>query len=232
MRLPTQLPICGAPRLKGASRARVWSALALAALVLSAPISGLSAPKTAPAAGGPASSAKRFTALDARVVLKVADPTKARKALLARVAKLRGHPALITDRRLHVRVPPKQLDSFLAFVNTQGYVIDKQLTRRDLTEAIARTRGRLRSKATTLAQLRSFLDDSKVAATLQVERTMTAIITELERLKGRLRVDLSRAAMAQVQISFQFRNPTRLRYVRSPFAWINSVDVQKFLREF
>jgi hypothetical protein len=174
----------------------------------------------------------RRTALRATLVLKVTNPTKARQAILAIVKAAAGHPSLITDHRLHVRIPPQRLGQLMTDLTKQGFVMDKQLSRQDLTEEIARVRGRLRNKSKILSQLRGFLDDSGVSATLQIERTMTRLVREIEQQKGALRVALDRSAMADVRIAFQFRNPTQLRYVRSPFAWIDSVDVQRFLRGF
>ena len=175
---------------------------------------------------------QRKTALSVTLVLKVADPTRAREALLKAVRKAGGRPSLITDHSLHLRVPPQRLHMLLADLPNHGLVMDKQVTRRDLTEEIARLRGRLRSKSAILARLRGFLDDSSVSATLQVERTMTTLVHEIEQLKGGLRVALDQAALAHVRLSFRFRTPTQLRYVRSPFGWIDSVDIPHFLRGF
>lgn len=214
--------------------------LLVVGLPLSSVFAGPPLPPSKRAAGARAASTQpvqrektaRPTALNATVVLKVANPTRARKAILSVVRSMNGHPSLITDQRLHVRVPPKQLGAFLTAITKQGFVLDKKLSRQDLTESIARARGRLRSKSKILGQLRGFLDDSGVTATLQIERTMSRLVTEIEALKGALRVALDRSTMADVRIAFQFRNPTQLRYVRSPFAWIDSVDVQRFLRGF
>ena len=181
---------------------------------------------------GAAGDTVRQTALSVTLVLKVADPKRAREALLKTVRAAGGRPSLITDHSLHLRVPPQQLHKLLANLPDYGLVIDKQLTRRDLTEEIARLRGRIRSKSTILARLRGFLDDSGVSATLQVERTMTTLVHEIEQLKGGLRVALDQAAMAHVRLSFRFRTPTQLRYVRSPFGWIDTVDIPHFLRGF
>ncbi len=192
-------------------------------------------PKAAakPKAATPAkAAAKRYTAYQASLVLKVADPVKARRDILAKVKSLTGRASLITDGRLSLRVPPPQLNRLLDDLATRGIVLDKRLTRRDITEQVARLRGRLRSKAEILGQLRGFLDDSGVSATLRIERTMTSLVTEIERLKGQLGVAVDRARYAQVDVRFQFRTPARLRYVRSPFAWIDTVDIGAFLGGF
>ncbi|MCO4760492.1 MAG: DUF4349 domain-containing protein [Myxococcales bacterium] len=174
----------------------------------------------------------RHTALSASLVIKVADPAKVRRRILKLIKKSGGHPALMTDSQLNLKVPPKQLSATLAVLGKAGHVLDKKMSRADMTEQIARLRGRLRSKTALLARLRGFLDDSGVGATLKIERTMQQLVREIEGLKGRLRLAVSRSTMADVRIRFQYRNPTQLRYVRSPFGWINSVDVHRFLREF
>ena len=62
----------------------------------------------------------------------------------------------------------------------------------------AQLAGRFRSKQEILQRLRGFIDDSNVQATLQIEKSMLRLVSELENVKGRLRVQRERAAQAPV----------------------------------
>jgi hypothetical protein len=174
----------------------------------------------------------RQTALLAVMTLKVINPTEARVELEKKAAELGGFPLLITDELLTLKVPPDKLSEILQFATEQGLVIEKTLERQDLTEQIAQLEGRLKSKLEILKRLRGFFDDSNVSATLRIEQTMTDLVAEIEEVKGQLRVARERARFAVVDIAFQFKKRDRIIYVHSPFDWLNSVKLDRFLEDF
>jgi hypothetical protein len=174
----------------------------------------------------------RQTALLSVMTLKVINPTEVRNELEKKAAELGGFPMLITDELLTIKVPPSKLSEMLQFAAEQGLVIEKTLERQDLTEQIAQLEGRLKSKLEILTRLRGFFDDSNVSATLRIEQTMTDLVAEIEEVKGQLRVARERARFAVVDIAFQFKKRDRIIYVHSPFDWLNSVTLDRFLEEF
>jgi hypothetical protein len=208
------------------------AALACAVLLGGAPPVAAAADHAGAGAGGAATEAARHTALTAHVVLKVVHPEQARRELLAEVEKLGGFAVLVSDTELRVKVPPAHIGDTLDAVTRRGLVVEKSLAREDLTQSIAQLEGRLRSKQDIFVRLRRFIDDSDVAATLQIERQMTALVSEVEQVGGQLRVERERTRWALVTVAFQFRERDRIVYVRSPFQWLNSVDLNRFLGEF
>ncbi len=199
-----------------------------------------------PAAAGPAPAAPtapaapaavvtgtpRQTALTAQVLLKVVHPAEVRQTLIQAAQRFGGFPVLVTDHQLTLKVPPERLSEALEQTVAQGLVLQKTLQRQDLTETVAQLEARLRSKRDILKRLRKFFDDSNVAATLQIERNMTQLVQELEQVKGQLRVERERARSAVLDITFEFQERGRIVYVHSPFEWLNSVDLQRFLGEY
>jgi hypothetical protein len=174
----------------------------------------------------------RRTSLESRLILKVINPDDARATLEKKVAELGGFPILVEDASLVLKVPPDKLSDLIAFIADQGLVLEKTLERADLTQEIARLEGQLKSKKEVLARLRGFFDDSNTEATLRIEQTMTSIVAEIEQIKGQLRVADERAKWAMVDISFQFHERDKIVYVSSPFEWLNSVSLDRFLGEF
>jgi hypothetical protein len=195
-------------------------------------------PKPADTAGGaeaatpPEEENGRRTSLVSRMLLKVVSPDDARAVLEKKIAELGGFPTLVEDAALALKVPPEKLSEAIAFASSQGLVIEKTLERADLTQEIARLEGQLESKRETLSRLRGFFDDSNAEATLRIEQAMTDIVTEIEQVKGQLRVADERSKWAVVEISFEFRERDRIIYVSSPFEWLNSVGLTRFQEEF
>lgn len=179
-----------------------------------------------------AAPAARRTALTARLVLKVVHPDEVRQTVLKEVAAAGGFPVLVTERALTLKAPPDRLDDVLRGLATHGVVLEKTLARADLTQSIAQLEARLRSKFEILGRLRQLIDDSDVAATLNIERNMSALVQEMEAIKGSLRVETERARWAVVDLAFDFRERERLVYVHSPFDWLNTVDVGRFNADF
>ena len=124
------------------------------------------------------------------------------------------------------------MSALLDAAASQGLLLDKQLEREDLTESIAQLEARLRSKVTVYEKLRTFFDESGLDATLDVERRMRQLVKEVEQVKGELRVQRSRTQWAVVHIGFRFERQARKRDTRSPFGWVNTVDLERFLEDF
>jgi len=216
--------------------------LALAAALCAAPLGpaygqlapqSAAAPPSAPAAAPPSAPADtRRAALIARVHLKVVHPDQVRRALAQAAVAQGGHATRLTDQGLAVKVPPAALGEYLRAMGDHGHVLTKTLERQDLTEVIADLEGRLRSKGEIFTQLRTFFDQSNLQATLDIERNMTQIVHEMETIKGQLRVERDRSRWALVEIAFSFTPRDRLVYVDSPFEWLNTVDLPRFLSEF
>ena len=173
-----------------------------------------------------------MTAMTARMTVKVVHPDEVRAKLIALARKQGGHPVLVTDYALHLKLPPAAMTAFMDATSEEGSVLDKHLSRQDLTEPIKQLEGKVRSKGEILERLRGFVDDSNVQATLRIEREMTRLVHELESVKGQLQVQRDRATWASLQINFRYRKTGRITYVKSPFSWLNSVDINTFLRSF
>lgn len=174
----------------------------------------------------------RKTALVASLTLKVLNPKDAREALQVEAKAVGGFPVLVTDHELHLKLPPGALSGFIEGAGARGLVLDKSLERADLTLEIAKLESQLKSKRTILAELQGFFHGSDVAATLRIEQSMNELVNELESVKGQLRVLYDRSQWAVVRVAFRFTDRERLTEVSSPFQWLNSVNLPRFLSEF
>jgi hypothetical protein len=184
------------------------------------------------AGAAPSAKPRRPTALSLRMTVQVIAPDEARAAIRKAAEALGGHVHLEANRQLQLRVPPQKLSAVTAAAAGQGIVLDKALSRSDRTEAIYQLEARLRSKVGVLVRMRRFLADSDVQATLQVERTLSGLIAEIEAVKGQLRVERDKARFARLDVALSAAATQKLRYVRSPFPWLNSVDVEQLVRRF
>ena len=211
-------------------------AMAAVCLALALPTSALATTPVglpgAPTRADEGERANRLTSITATLVLKVAHPDQVRKQAVDLAKAVGGFPTLVTDTQLDLKVPPAQVEPLLAQLAQAGLVMGRTLQRSDRTETIVDLQARLKTKREVFQRLRTFLDDSNVAATLKVERSMSQLVSDLESLRGQLDLEEAAVRHATVRIGFQFRHEKRVDDVRSPFEWINSVDLDRFMDAF
>ncbi|MBN2341418.1 MAG: DUF4349 domain-containing protein [Deltaproteobacteria bacterium] len=174
----------------------------------------------------------RLTSIQSRMTLKVVNPDEAREQLKKIAASYGGYATRITDTNIVLKVPPTQITQAMEAFVKQGILVEKTIERKDLTLKIAQLEGKLTSQNEILAKLRSFFDDSDFTATLEIERSMSRLVYEIEQVKGELRYLYDQAEWAVVEVDFRFRERESVMYVSSPFEWLNSANLSTFLEEF
>lgn len=180
----------------------------------------------------PPEATPRLEAQRAVVTLKVVHPLETRQALVAAVEKAGGFPVLVTAEQLQVKVPPEAFAAVLAEVKQAGVVVDQHLERQDRTEQVAQLVAQLKAKQEILERLRGLFNAADLSSTLRIEQELLQLVTEIEQVKGQLRVQGEQTRWAVIDVSFRFRQRDRITYQQSPFAWLNSVHLDRFLGEF
>ena len=175
---------------------------------------------------------ERAASIRINIVLKVLNPDKVRTAIKNEALNLNGYPAYMGDSSIMIKIKPEKLEQALSLFTAHGVVIEKDLDRRDLTMEIAQLEGSLSSKEEILKKMRTFFDSSDLNSTLDIERNMNQIVNEIENIKGSLRVLKDSAKWSVIDIFFQFRERENIRYVSSPFNWLNSANTEDFLENF
>lgn len=174
----------------------------------------------------------RDVQVTASVVVKVIHPAEVRRVAIEHAKAAGGWPLLVTNQELHLAVPLAALTSVLDQVSGAGIVLQKTLQRVDRTDEIVQLRARLKSKREILGRLRGLLDDADTNSTLRVEGTMNQLVGEVEQLQGELNVATAAVQTGRVMVSFQYHQRQRITYVRSPFQWLNTLDIDRFLADF
>lgn len=110
--------------------------------------------------------------------------------------------------RLHMvlRVPAASLDAVLAELGTLGEVADRQVTSHDVTEQSADLDARLRNLVAVRDRLRQHLQAAaNVQEIMAVERELTQVQTEIERLESARERLRAQVAMARVELNVRQR---------------------------
>jgi hypothetical protein len=139
----------------------------------------------------------RYLIKNATVTIEARDVRKASTALVAAVRAARGYLADTHEsvdelgRRsivIEARVPFGRFDRSLQEIEALGKVLEKQVTAEDVTEEFVDSQATLRNLQQTESRLLAHLNRTgRLADTLLVEKELTRVRGEIERLEGRLR---------------------------------------------
>ena len=180
----------------------------------------------------PAAVSERQEVVVARLTVEVKRADEAAATLIQVANAAGGHLVELSDTEVTVAVPATALDPIVAKAASLGVLLERGLVREDRTASIAGLEAQLTSKREILGRMRAFLADADAEGTVQVERAMSALVEEMETVAGQLRVERDRAASARLVVSFRIAQRDRVVYVRSPYGWLNSVDLDRFLGEY
>jgi hypothetical protein len=168
--------------------------------------------------------------VEARIV--VADQAEASNQLASWADENGGYFVERSFQRVVVRVPTPRVDDYRALIYGVGDpVLAYNPSAQDLRDEISTLRAEIISNDQALEQILEYVDESNVAATLALEQELRAVLTELERLAGRLRALQNDIAFSRIRVDLSAQQETIPRKRPSSFQWINTMDLYRFIRE-
>lgn len=109
---------------------------------------------------------------------------------------------------LKVRVPPQEFEKFMTWLAVQGEVTHRQLDTQDVSRQYFDQDLALENLSLTMKRLQALLNNSsiKMAEILEVEKEMTRIRGDIERIKGAQRFLNDRISLATLTVEFQSKS--------------------------
>ncbi len=102
---------------------------------------------------------------------------------------------------------------------------------RDVREDLALIETGIASREESLVLILAYLEDTDVAGTLDLEREVSALVGQIESLKGRQRRLSNDTVFALVVVALGSRSQTVPERIPSSFDWINTMGMYRFLEE-
>ena len=167
---------------------------------------------------GAAPAARRIIR-NAALTLEVGEPSKAMQRV-ATIAEARGGFVVTSESRqqtaagggrtydvvtVEMRVPSEQFDAALADIRAAaGNVTSQKITGRDVTEEYIDLEARLRTQRALETQLLEIMKGAKqVADAISVQRELTNVRTEIERVEGRRRFLENQSSLSTITVTLQ-----------------------------
>jgi hypothetical protein len=164
--------------------------------------------------------AERRIIRNATITLEVEQPTQAMQ-VIASIAESRGGFVVTSDSVRHsvkrgtksyevvtveIRVPAAQFDAALATIRgiNGGNVTAQKITGKDVTEEYIDLEARLRTQKALEAQLMEIMKRAaEVEDAIAVQRELTNVRTEIERVEGRRRFLENQSSLSTISVTLQ-----------------------------
>jgi len=182
-------------------------------------------PAPAPPPAGPATVAtgteevpvlKEQLVVEAWLSVEVEDAEATTTALHALVEKSQGRivseqvsgAAESWSASIQLRLPPRAVSSIIDWLGQQGEVTSKRIQGTDVSKTLFDQEIALKNLTLTLERLRKLLDAGglQMKDILEVEKEMTRLRGEIERIKGEKRFLEDRVALATVSVELRRKN--------------------------
>ena len=144
----------------------------------------------------------------------------------------RGYFTFRSEQQLLIRIPPDRVPELRMLIEEIGdTVVSYNPSATDYREEMARNEAAISSRTEALDRILIYLDEADIAATLSFERELRSLLQEIEYYTGQNRRIQNEVAFASATINLSSRQRTIPEQRPSTFAWVNTVDLYRFLRE-
>jgi hypothetical protein len=180
------------------------------------------------AADGPAQPMLIYTA---NLHLAVFEAGEALEAIEQLARQKGGYLVRRTDNNIVVRVPAPIFHEALAEVAKLGDVLHRDVSAQDVTAEFRDLEVRLKNLQAVRGRLQQLLAQAKnVQDALQVERELERVTTQIEQIKGRLKLFRELVAFSTIQVTFQPRPVEKVTsIVKLPFGWLDDLGLNRLL---
>jgi hypothetical protein len=136
------------------------------------------------------------------------------------------------DTSITVRVPSKKFDGAVDRIGKLGDMLHRNVSVDDVTEQFHDMQIRLRNLEVVRNRLEELLKKAaNVTEAITVERELERVTSEIERLKGRLKLLSELIQFSTITVNFQPRPTDHVEsQVRLPFPWLDSLGLGELLR--
>lgn len=195
------------------------------------------APDAAPPAssslpGAPAKLAGPLLVYTATLHLAIFEAEKVLDAAEKLAKDSGGYLVKRSDRSITIRIPAAKFDGSLGELSKLGDVLHREVDVRDVTDEFLDLNTRLRNYEVVRERLEQLMHQAaKVEDALAVERELERVTTEIEKMKGKVKLLKELIAFSTITLELQPRPVDQIdSQVHMPFPWLGSLGLSELLR--
>lgn len=167
----------------------------------------------------------------ATLTLAVFEAVKVIDAIETMAADRKGYLVQRLDRSITVRVPATTFQQTLDDIAALGDVLHRNVSVKDVSAEFRDLEMRLKNLQAVRKRLETLLDRANnVQAALAVERELSRVAGEIERIKGRLKLYSELIAFSTIRVDLRARPVEHVdAVVRLPFPWLSQLGLNSLL---
>ncbi len=166
------------------------------------------------------------------LMLQVADADAAEKEIRRAAEAVKGWIHKIDGPTFTLRIPAAQFMATMETVAKLGRVLDRKIAGTDVTEEYKDLQLRLENAEKLRTRISALLEKTKdVKEALEVERELSRVTEEVERLKGKLNAMNDAVTYSTVVVTLQrSAAPAKAAAApRYPFAWVRALGLESLM---
>jgi hypothetical protein len=176
----------------------------------------------------------RVVVYTAELGLLVNEVATSRRSIEELAREMNGYVEQVNNDGIMIRIPASRFDETMKRIEQLGGVTRRDVKADDVTEEYVDLEARLKNAMLVRDRLKALLEKAEnVKAALEVEKELSRIGEEIERLEGKLKYLKSRIAFSTITVTFeQMRRmaPTAIT-MRLPFRWLQELDPRRLTQE-
>ncbi len=176
---------------------------------------------------------EQVSSIHASVTVKVGNKDYSSSVLIKKAEDSKGYFTAISEERISFKIPYKKHKKFIREAESTGTVINRSYSATDHTFELNRKKSLLTAKEDILKQYMVVLRSSEKKNIFYVEKEVTKLIEEIEKLKGSINKIEHISKYALISVYFKFRDRSApIAKKASSFSWINSMNMVKLIEDF
>lgn len=183
----------------------------------------------------PAGGEKRIIIYTASYKLVVSEIEESLHQTEKMAAELGGWVQEIRGDSITIRVPAAKYEDATRRVEALGRVAQRDQQAADVTEEYVDLEARLKNAMAVRQRLQALLDKAEdVKAALEVEKEMTRVGEEIERLQAKINLLQNRVAYSTISVAFErvSRTPQTPQLLKLPFDWLRELDPNRLTSSY
>jgi hypothetical protein len=179
-----------------------------------------------------AAPAKRMLVYTGSLGMAVSDIGASIESVQKLADEVGGYMLSMSANSISIRVPAPRFFPVLERMKALGQTISRNINAQDVTDEYVDLQLRLKNAEALRERLVAILEQStNVKDTLEVERELNRVRTEIERMKGRLAQLDKMIAYSTIEVTFtRAEEPqVKVRRPETPFPWLDELGVENVL---
>ena len=169
----------------------------------------------------------------AEFTMSVFDVQKSLEGVAALASTHGGYLARRDDRSITVRVPASRFDEVVTALGALGDVLHRNVVSEDVTAEYRDLEVQLTNLLAMRARFEKLLEKAqKVEEALEIERELGRVTSEIERIKGHLKLLSDLASYSTITVSFEPRSSQAVQdgpFIL-PLPWLEQLGLPRLLR--